>query len=80
MIYLLDIWNHSDGKCIVPGVHSQGALVRSDSHIPVPNVGELLDFHGDKWRVERRAFFYGSDETKNYETIVKIDLHCSKVS
>ncbi len=79
MIYLLDIWNSADGKCIVPGVHSQGALVRSDSPIPVPNEGEVLDYQGAKWRVERREFFYGNDEAPSYEPIVKVDLHCSKV-
>jgi hypothetical protein len=72
MKYYLDIWNAVDSKCIVPGFSSQGALVVADTPIPIPNVGEVLDFRGDKWRVERRVYFYADEGEPGYEPAIKL--------
>ena len=73
MIYLLDIWNSANNTCIAPGVTLQGGLVRSNYPIPVPSVGVVLEYHGDKWRVDKRVFSYGDNGAPNYEHVL-IDL------
>lgn len=76
-IYALDIWDDS-GKAVIPGLSEQG-MFRSNSPLPIPDVGEILDVHGQKWKVIRRVFSYDHQgQEGNYEPAVKVALWCSK--
>jgi hypothetical protein len=79
MIYALDIWD-DNGKAVLPG-WSEHEMYRSNSPIPIPNAGEILDVLGMKWKVNRRVFLYAhQDEEGNYEPAVKVNLYCSKTA
>jgi hypothetical protein len=78
-VYALEIWDEK-GKAVIPG-WSEHEMFRTNSPLPIPQVGETLEVLGKKWKVDRRVFSYAYQEKEgNYEPAVKVDLYCSKTN
>jgi hypothetical protein len=74
--YVVEIFD-DNGVAIAPGW--PGVVFESPTPLPIPNVGEIVDFQGSKWKVNKRIYFYAFQENSR-EAAVKVNLYCSKAS
>jgi len=65
-----------EGTAIEPGI--DGSIYRSDTPLPVPSRGDIIESFGRQFRVEKLTYLYTFAKDTN-ETVAAVTIQCSPI-